>query len=164
MLIQNLPPLPGLNSLLHGADLALSSRQHFVVGALRRDSVEIIRLQELARVPDTKDDKDQEHRQGVEDEEHDLVRDDPAIVALEVLGDADDVADEDQGAGDVENHHVLPPRHGRVRRLERGHRVDAFVEGPGYDHEDAEDQHLEDEPAHDDPAAEGGEERLSDGL
>ena len=107
---------------------------------------------------------DRRHQRRVEDVEPDLAAEQVAVVALDILGDAEDGAHHDEHAGGVEGVEDPAPRDRVGLRMGGRGLVDAVVEEDGDDDEEAEEDELHCEPADYDPLARcpGGLVRLGD--
>ena len=99
-----------------------------------------------------------EHQRRIKHIQPDLVPQEIAVVALDVLDDAEDAADHDERARGEEDEGVFAPGNagfGAGLREGCGVAVQAKVEDNGEDDEPAEEEELDREPADDDPRASG---------
>lgn len=99
----------------------------------------------LAGVEPVHVDEDDEHESAVEDVQVDLVGEERAVHALDVLDETEDASDEDEGAGDVEQDQVSQPADLGVEGAVGGTLLEAGVEDGRDDDEEAEEEELDDE-------------------
>ena len=112
----------------------------------------------LARVHHIQHRDYREHQRRIKHIQPDLVPQQIAVVALDVLDDAEDTADHDERARGEEDEGVFAPGNAGLRAALReggGVSVQAEVEDDGEDDEPAEEEELNGEPADNDPRAGG---------
>lgn len=91
-------------------DVAVAAGKQLCPAGALAVAVHRLRTDQVVDVEDEEDGHDDGHEHGVEDVQEHLVRDEVAAVALQVLDDAEDAADHDERAGDVEDGEVAGPR------------------------------------------------------
>jgi hypothetical protein len=106
-----------------------------------------------ARVKDVEYNRDEEHEEGVEDVDVNLVGHELAALAVDELDDAEDGTRHDEGADGVQDEDVAAPWHGETHALGGRFAQDAVVEEGRDGDEESKDGELDEQAAHDDVAA-----------
>lgn len=104
----------------------------------------------MLHIPNQEDCHDYSHKERIEHIEKHLVGDEITAVALEVLDDSKDAADQNNGAGGVQNVQVSPPRDGRTDTGLTIRVAEAVVEQHRSDNKESKDTYLHKEAADDD--------------
>lgn len=115
-------------------------------------------------VPEQKDDHHYCHENRIEDVEEDLMRDQIATIALQVLDHSENAPDQDEAARSVQHIQVSPPRDSAAVGYRRRSLDNSNVEEDRGADEESEDHNLREETSDDDILADVVEVQRSAGL